>query len=392
MKILIIEDDINFQQILKDEIILEICKNLDFDIDINKDIDCIKSKKDLDDFIQNVDNYNYDVVISDIVMGNGGIIGYEDMVSLLSKDKLKESKVLIFSGYNAYFEDAEFILNMIQNGAFTFVRKGPYPNTELKQQLQRVFEQIIKENIRSNLGKFLPTNIRNQFSDIKFWKKLEKGFLTKKAILWCDITNSTKFIQCQLKESTNPNNVPLFLNEFYNKCADKIHSNNGVFDKFTGDGFLAYFCAEKEDNDEKRQCECAMKAGKEILQDFHTWLQSATTSYQLKEITSNEKKIDLRLIVDWGEVFWGVLRSDYKNELTVLTTTVIRGKRLLDHTITIRGKKDKFIKKGKMYSTESVFLANQTPANYTYSTTPIVAKHVKDFEEQIKTYEVCCKC
>src|SRR5262249_20294710 len=163
--------------------------------------------------------------------------------------------------------------------------------------------------VRGSLGRFVPQSIREVFADPKNWQKFEKGILTKKAILWCDLSGSSQFVQCQLSQGTGASQIPRFFADFYSRCAEFIFGGDGIVDKFTGDGVLAYFCAH--DRPETEQCESATYAGLQITEGFRSWYQDALDRYNFVDWKGTDgRKLGLRTVIDWGEVFWGVLGSD----------------------------------------------------------------------------------
>ena len=98
-------------------------------------------------------------------------------------------------------------------------------------------------------------NSENEFDVVGKAQELS-GKEQETVVLFVDLRNFTK-----LSETTLPYDVVYILNKYYATCGQAIEANKGRLDKFTGDGIMAIFEADRE---AKKNCRNAVKAAADI--------------------------------------------------------------------------------------------------------------------------------
>ncbi len=130
-------------------------------------------------------------------------------------------------------------------------------------------------------------------------------------ILVADIRGFTTF-----SEKRNAHEVVAFLNGYFSKVTEIILNNDGVVDKFLGDGVLAFFNAPVE---KKNFAENAVKSAIEIAQFSRT--------KEFKEMCG-DTELKIGIAIHSGEVVFGNIGSEKKAEFTVIGDAVNTTSRL----------------------------------------------------------------
>lgn len=124
-------------------------------------------------------------------------------------------------------------------------------------------------------------------------------------IMFSDIRNFTN-----LCETLSPTDILRFLNSYYNEVAPMIKRNNGIIDKFMGDGLMAIFHNSAD----------AVRAAVEMQRNL--------VNYNLKRRVGGRKTISVGIGIATGPVIFGPVGSEKRLQLTVLSDTVNLASRL----------------------------------------------------------------
>ncbi|MCX7998869.1 MAG: adenylate/guanylate cyclase domain-containing protein [Leptospiraceae bacterium] len=117
-------------------------------------------------------------------------------------------------------------------------------------------------------------------------------------ILFFDIRNFTKFA-----EARSPEEVVSFLNSIFEICIEIIEENNGIINKFLGDGFMAIF-------------------GAPISSERDT-LNAINSAVEIKKVLSNTfKEINFGIGLHCGNTVVGHIGSETRKEYTVIGDVV----------------------------------------------------------------------
>lgn len=330
MKILIIEDKGDHLEQIKAD-----CLSAAADCHIQLQATDFAPASSLDDALKVLgrSDFGFDIIIADIYLEDRELPISEIRTRLLKQDVLGEAKFIVLTG-NATTTDA--VLEAIHSGAHNFVLKGSTGIHSLSHQLKLVIQQIKRESIWSMVGRFSPPWKRKEFSNFELWDKLKEGAFKTKAVLWCDLSRSSEFVKFLRDKDVREKKILAFFRSFFTEHSKIIEKEDyqGIIDKFIGDEILAYFCAEKI-QDETEICHRAISAALDIRDYYKKWFQNKKNSDpDLKRILNNGSapKPNIRILVHCGEVMWGVLGSESFASLTLMTRTMEKGKRLIDHS------------------------------------------------------------
>lgn len=173
-----------------------------------------------------------------------------------------------------------------------------------------------KEKVRDLLGKVVSDRVANEL----LRKKPELGGEERVvSILFADITGFTN-----LSEKLPPEQVLSILNTCLEKLCQIIEKNNGVVDKFTGDGVMAVFGAPIEYPDD---CLNAVKTAAEIR---------ASLPLINRLLTEQRVNLDLRVGVHSGKVVAGNTGSSSRLNYTVIGDAVNLAARIESMTRTYK--------------------------------------------------------
>jgi adenylate cyclase len=174
-------------------------------------------------------------------------------------------------------------------------------------------ENLLKEiKIRSNLERFLSP----QVVDLVTKDCLDKGDIFLKTdrleatILFSDIQGFTL-----LSERLDPQEVMALLNQHFSLMTEIIFAYQGTLDKYVGDGLVAIFGAPLSHADHAVQ---AIQAGLEMHKRHQEYLDTLPA----------DKRFDIRIGINTGEVVAGYMGSPKRMEYTVLGEPVIVAQRL----------------------------------------------------------------
>jgi adenylate cyclase len=139
--------------------------------------------------------------------------------------------------------------------------------------------------------------------------------LRETSILFADIVGFTA--RC---EQLPPQDVALFLNQFFSLAADVIFKYGGTLDKFIGDAVMAFFGAPLPQED---HAERAVRSAIELLEALDSW--------NAERVAEGLDRIEVRVAVNSGPVVVGDIGSAKRVDYTVLGNTVNVTARLEEH-------------------------------------------------------------
>lgn len=125
-------------------------------------------------------------------------------------------------------------------------------NIEERKQLMNIFGQHVSPEV---VDKLLNQNVEIE-SEVKHV-----------CVMFLDIRNFTSF-----SENKSPVEVVNYLNTLFEFMIEIVNRNNGIINKFLGDGFMAVFGAPITNG---KDCVNAVNASKEILEKVNEYNQSA---------------------------------------------------------------------------------------------------------------------
>lgn len=139
-------------------------------------------------------------------------------------------------------------------------------------------------------------------------------------IVFWDISG---FSDMSLQFVDDPSTVVLLLKKYFNEANKIIHKNNGILDKFIGDGVMAYF--GYYDSAVKQAAINATKAAIELKEKFIVmkgdWIKESN-------LQSKNVAINVKCGIHTGNVLFGIIETDYRNQITAVGSTVNFASRL----------------------------------------------------------------
>ena len=167
-------------------------------------------------------------------------------------------------------------------------------NLEERKQLMSIFGQHVSPEV---VDKLLNQNVEIE-SEIKHV-----------CVMFLDIRNFTSF-----SENKSPVEVVNFLTTLFEFMIQIVNQNNGIINKFLGDGFMAVFGAPLSNG---KDCVNAVQASKEILEKVKEYNETGKIA---------PTKIGIGLHT--GNVLTGHIGSSKRKEYTIIGDTVNTASRI----------------------------------------------------------------
>lgn len=128
----------------------------------------------------------------------------------------------------------------------------------------------------------------------------------KVAILFVDLRGFTG-----MAERMPANEVADFLNEYRRRIAEPIARNNGLIDKFIGDGAMAIFGVPEPGTDDARN---AVLAALELVSAIDGWCE--------ERLAEGASPVEVGIGIHYGDVIAGALGDEHRLEYTVVGDAV----------------------------------------------------------------------
>ncbi|HMZ58266.1 MAG TPA: adenylate/guanylate cyclase domain-containing protein, partial [Leptospiraceae bacterium] len=202
----------------------------------------------------------------------------QEPILLLYQPHLIKGGFIVISGFLS-----GYVTSQIEEKVF-----NAFQLTQEKERIEKIFGEHVSPKVAEKLKN----------SDGEFTSETRRT-----AILFLDIRNFTGF-----SEDKSPEDVVQFLNTLFSFMVNKITENEGIINKYLGDGFMAVFGAPV---DIGNPSEKALKAAKEICR-------------QLKKEISLGKvpPVKIGIGIHSGNVVTGSIGSEERKEYTVIGDAV----------------------------------------------------------------------
>lgn len=179
---------------------------------------------------------------------------------------------------------------------------------DVKQQLNAIKIEIkTKEQINHILPRLCEQARKKLFEDLEFRKQFDDATSCQAVVVSIDIRRSTEL----MLKARKPAMFSKFITELSHKLSEVILSNFGVFDKFTGDGILAFF---PQPYSGEVAIVRALKAAEECHKIFSEHYNASRSCFNVFI-----KDVGLGIGVDFGTV----TLVNTRNELTVVGIPVV---------------------------------------------------------------------
>jgi adenylate cyclase len=156
---------------------------------------------------------------------------------------------------------------------------------------------------KAKMGAYVPRNVMDQISKNREEKLALGGKTIVASILFSDIKGFTA-----LSEKLDPQEIVKFLNIYMTAMCNAIESHGGIVDKFIGDGIMAVFTGETENDHAVAAIRAALA------------MQAALK--ELRESNPVVSEIRMRIGINTGEVVAGNIGSQTRMDYTVIGDNV----------------------------------------------------------------------
>lgn len=162
---------------------------------------------------------------------------------------------------------------------------------------------VRQEAARHEIGRFLSEGVDEAITASEDLVEAGQGVEREAAILMVDIRGFTQYTS-----GVSPRDVVSVLTEFHARIIPIIRANNGVVDKFLGDGIMATFGAVKPSDSSAAN---AMRALDDIMVATNEWRKDLDR----RQIAAS---LDVNGAVASGQIIFAALGSESRLELTVI--------------------------------------------------------------------------
>ena len=274
----------------------------------------IVAAHDGDEALVKVAETNPDLIILDAMMP--GKDGFEVCRRLKKWEQTRNIPVLMLT---ALQEVADKVRG-IESGADEFLTK-PIDMVELQTRVRaqvkaKIYrQQVIEKNalLEKILSRYLPDEVMAKVLEDSNLLKLGgvRDFVT---VLFADLTGFTSFA-----DSVSPEHVMETLNQTFSRLTRIVADNRGTFDKYLGDGFMAFYGAP-------------IAADNDALNAIRTAVEMREAFQQLKEQWGDgpRAKLGLAVGINSGEAIVGNVGSERMMNYTVIGDAVNIAARLED--------------------------------------------------------------
>lgn len=202
----------------------------------------------------------------------------QEPILLLVQPHLIKGVFIVISGFLS-----GYVTSQIEEKVFNALQM-----TQEKEKIEKIFGEHVSPKVAEKLK-----NTNGEFS----------SETRRTAILFLDIRNFTGF-----SEDKSPEDVVQFLNTLFSFMVKKITENEGIINKYLGDGFMAVFGAPV---DIGNASEKALKAAKEICKQLKTEISLGKVS-----------PVKIGIGIHSGNVVTGSIGSMERKEYTVIGDAV----------------------------------------------------------------------
>jgi class 3 adenylate cyclase len=120
----------------------------------------------------------------------------------------------------------------------------------------------------------------------------------------------------------DPSTIVLFLKKYYNEANKIIHKNDGILDKFIGDGVMGIF--GYYDNSDIQGAINAINTALELKEKFNVikneWIKESNLKLNVE--------MNIKCGIHTGNLLFGIVETDYRNQITAIGSTVNFASRL----------------------------------------------------------------
>jgi adenylate cyclase len=253
------------------------------------------SRKPIDQAVASARNSTIVISAAMVVVGIIGAVGLATVLSRPVMRLVEGTRAVSAGNFNVHLP----VTSRDEIGALTDSFNQMAKNLREKEMIKRAFTRYVARQVVDEILK----------DPEKLALKEERRDVT---VLFCDMRGFTS-----LAERLSPEDVVGVLNDFYTLMVDTTATNDGIVDKFLGDGVMAIFGAPIVHEDH------ASRAGKTALA-----MQAGVAELSRKRAREGKDPIAVGIGVSAGEAVAGTVGTEDRMEYTVIGDSVNLAARL----------------------------------------------------------------
>jgi class 3 adenylate cyclase/plastocyanin len=200
--------------------------------------------------------------------------------------------------------------------------KGDITNNIKFNYLNKILTNVQSQPIESMLIRFVDPIILETLNDPNLDIFRNKIL----SIVFWDISGFSYLCESLKNE---PYLIVGFLREYFNEADNVIHKNNGILDKFMGDGIIAIFGFKDNNNinDNTKSAQAAVNSAIELDTIFEK-IKSEWVKIWKDQFGLDVKHIHLKCGINTGEALVGKINTEKRDQFTAFGSTVNLASRL----------------------------------------------------------------
>jgi len=242
-------------------------------------------------------NFRTRSILTVPLLGKDGVLGVLQVINKLYKDCFDEQDLDLFRSFASMgsiaLENARLFAQTRQMAA------------DLRTALEKERWLAIE---KQKMGAYIPKHVLDEISRSREQKLALGGKSVVASVLFSDIKGFTS-----VSEQLRPEVVVTFLNEYMTAMANVVEAEEGLVDKFIGDGVMAVFLPRGEgDNHALRAVRASIRMQQELARLKLRW---RTTRPEVANLL-------MRVGINTGEMIAGNVGSETRMDYTVIGDNV----------------------------------------------------------------------
>lgn len=243
--------------------------------------------------------WHFDIILLDVRMPHmDGFQVMEELADAIENDYLP---ILVITAQT----DHETRLRALKKGARDFITK-PFEETEVLHRIRNILEIRIRYKqqavMAQTLSRFFSSEVIEQMTASGMDVTLGRGVQRDAAILVVDLRGFT-----QLSANLTPDEQIALVVEYEHRMVPIIRRNNGIINRFEGDGIQASFGSVVE----------SKTFAADALRSVDTLIAEAA-SWSAERVAHNLQPLEIGAAVTTGPIIFGIIGDEDRLEFTIL--------------------------------------------------------------------------
>ncbi len=257
--------------------------------------------------------WHFDVILLDLRMPHmDGFEVMEELADAIDNDYLP---ILVVTAQS----DHDTRLRALEKGARDFITK-PFEAIEVLHRIRNILEVRIRykqqAEMAQTLSRFFSPEIVEQMATEGMDVTLGRGVKREAAILMVDLRGFT-----EVAANLTPDEQIALVIEYERRMVPIIRRNNGVINRFEGDGIQASFGSVVES---KTFAADALRAVDGLIAEAASW--------SAERVARNLEPLDIGVAVTTGPIIFGIIGDEDRLEYTILGDCVNEAAKLEKQT------------------------------------------------------------